>query len=262
MHDYANIAGILTDAGGNGIDLSYPASAGVFINPNSGPPLNQMPNNTWNGSSYLRDIVFVPAGSTAVFPDMAVQGNANVIPDGYSSPNATNNTYFGTVSAGGGTADLSFVITNTGTAPLNLTATPGVAITGPQAGDFKVAAQPTTPIPPGGSSALTIRFAPSAAGLRKAIVSIQNDDKNPFLFSISGTGGAAPPRITFTVISADLSTGNVNLHWQSQGQQVQVQRANAVTGPFAPIGAPQSGTSYTDPGILKTNTRAFYRISY
>ncbi len=259
MHDYANIAGILTDASGNGIDLSYPASAGVFINPANGPPLNQMPNQTWNGSSYLRDIVFVSAGSAAVFPDIAVEGNANPIPDGYSSPDATNNTYLGAASAGGGTADLSFVITNAGTAPLNLTGTPAVAITGPQAGDFKVVAQPSTPIPPGGSSRLTIRFAPSATGVRKAIVSIQNDDKNPFYFSISGTGNT-PVRIT--AITPDLKAGNVTLQWQGPGQQFQVQRANAVTGPFTPIGAPQSGTTYTDLGILKTNASAFYRISY
>ncbi len=244
------------------MDLSYPASAGVFINPNNGgPPLNTMPNQTWNGSSYLRDIVFVPAGSTGVFADMAVEGNANSIPDGYSSPNATNNTYFGTAATGGGAVDLTFLIPNAGTAPLNLTATPAVAITGPQAGDFKVVTQPATPIAPGGSSSLTIRFAPLAAGVRNAIVSIQNDDKNPFYFSISGTGNVVP-RVTITSITTDLNTGNVKLQWSGQGQQFQVYRANKVTGPFNPIGAPQSGNSYTDLGILKTNASAFYRIGY
>jgi len=259
MHDYANIAGILTDAGGNGVDLSYPASAGVFINPNAGPPLNTMPNQSWNGSSYLRDIVFVPAGSSAVVPDMGLIGNGNLIPDGYSSPNATNNTDFGAAPAGGGTADLSLVITNSGTAPLNLTGTPAVGFTGPQAGDFKVVTQPATPIPPSGKSTLTLRFAPSATGPRKALVSIQNDDKNPFYFAISGTG-SQPFRLTS--ITPDLKTGNVTLQWLGPGQQFQVLRATAVTGPFTPIGAPQPGTSYTDPGILKTNASAFYRIRY
>jgi len=265
MHDYANIAGILTDAGGNGLDLSYPASAGVFINPPNSPgppPLNVMPDQTWNGSSYLRDIVFVPAGSTAVFPVMAVQGNANPIPDGYSSPVATNNTYFGVSAAGGGTADRSFVITNSGTAPLNLTATPRVAITGPQANDFKVVTEPTTPIAAGNSSALTIRFQPSALGLRKALVTIGNDDKNPFYFAISGTGTNAPAPFRIGAATPNLSTGDILLTWQGGTPPYQVQRAMAVTGPFVPIGAPQAGTSYTDLGILKTNAAAFYRISY
>jgi hypothetical protein len=255
MHDFAYIVGVLTDRGGNGIDLSYPASAGVF----GGPSLNTMPNQSFAGNSYLRDIVFVPAGSSVDFPDMSVMGNGNFIPDGYSSPNATNNTDFGAASAGGGTADLSFVITNAGTAPLNLTGTPAVGITGPQAGDFKMITQPATPIPPGGTSTLTLRFAPSATGLRKALITIQNDDKNPFYFAVSGTG-SMPFRMTS--ITPDLQTGNVTLQWQGPSQQFQVLRATSATGPFTPIGAPQPGTSYTDPGILKTNASAFYRIRY
>src|ERR1039457_2626625 len=94
-------------------------------------------------------------GSTAQFPVMAVQGNGNSIPDGWSSPAATNNTLFGSTSAGGGTTDLSLVIINSG------------------------------------SSSLRIRFSPSTTGFRQAVVSIQNDDKNPFYFAISGTG--SPP---------------------------------------------------------------------
>jgi hypothetical protein len=250
MHNYANIAGILTDGGDNGLDLSYPSSAGVFLE-----GLGTMPYKTWNGSSYLRDVVFVPQGSTAQFPVMGLQGNANVIPDGYSSPAATNNTDFGTTSG----TNLSFVITNSGTAPLNLTGTPLVAMTGPQAADFKIVTPPTTPIPPGGNSTFTIRFAPSATGVRKAIVSIQNDDKNPFYFTISGTG---TPGLKITAVTTDLASGSVTLQWQSPGQPVQVERANSVTGRFAPVGAPQTGSSYTDAGVMKTNATTFYRLSY
>ncbi len=265
MHDYANIAGILTDAGGNGLDLSYPTNAGVFLNPPNSPgppPLNQMPDQSWNGSSYLRDIVFVPQGSSAVFPVMGVMGNANSISDGYSSPVASNNTYFGTAPANAGTVDLSFTLTNSGSAPLNLTTTPQVAISGPQASDFKVVTQPTTPIAAGGSSALTIRFQPSALGLRKARVTIDNDDKNPFYFAVSGTGTNAPAPFKISKVTPNLTTGDAVLTWQGGTPPYQVRRAMAVTGPFIPIGAPQSGTSYTDLGILKTNAVTFYRISY
>ena len=66
----------------------------------------------------------------------------------------------------------------------------------------------------------------------------------------------------FHHVSAMRKTGNVTLQWLGPSQQFQVLRATAATGPFTPIGAPQPGTSYTDPGILKTNARAFYRIRY
>lgn len=254
MHDYANEPGVLINGGGNGLNLAYPPSAGVFTT-----TLGAMPDSSWNGSSYLRDIVFLPSTTTTTFPDMVVQGNDALIQDGYSSPVGTNNTDFGHAAAGAGTVDRSFAINNAGAAPLNLTGTPQVAITGPQAADFEVLSQPATPVPPGGTSTLTIRFKPSVAGLRKALVSIQNDDKNPYYFSISGTGDVAP---RITAITADLNTGNVTLQWAGQGHQVQVERAETLAGPFTNIGSPQTGSSYTDVGVLKTNASAFYRIQY
>jgi len=254
--DYANIAADVPVAGDNGLHLSYPADAGVF-NENLA---DTMPFKSWNHSSYLRDVVFVPAGSTATFPNLAVQGNNLLIPDGFSSPTGTNNTDFGPAAVGGGTADRTFVITNTGTAPLNLSATPKVAITSPQAGDFTVLAQPASPIPPGGSSELTIRFAPAATGARRALVSIENNDKNPFYFSIAGTGTAAQVRPRIVSLTPNLTTGDVTLGWQDGGPQFQVEKATTVTGQFQPLSPVQSERTFTDPGVLKTNTQNFYRV--
>ena len=254
--DYANIAADVPVAGNNGLHLSYPADAGVF-NENLA---DTMPFKSWNHSSYLRDVVFVPAGSTATFPNLAVQGNNLLIPDGFSSPTGTNNTDFGPAAVGGGTADRTFVITNTGTAPLNLSATPKVAITSPQAGDFTVLAQPASPIPPGGSSELTIRFAPAATGARRALVSIENNDKNPFYFSIAGTGTAAQVRPRIVSLTPNLTTGDVTLGWQDGGPQFQVEKATTVTGQFQPLSPVQSERTFTDPGVLKTNTQNFYRV--
>jgi hypothetical protein len=161
---------------------------------------------------------------------------------------------------GGGALDRTFVITNTGTAPLNLSATPKVAITGPQAGDFTVLAQPSTPIPPGGSSELTIRFAPAATGARNALVSIENDDKNPFYFSIAGTGAAAQVKPRIVSITPNLTTGDVTLGWQDGGPQFQVEKAATVTGQFQPVGPVQTERTFTDLGVLKTNAQTFYRV--
>src|SRR6185503_10928924 len=86
----------------------------------------------------------------------------------------------------------TFTIANVGTAPLNLSGTPKVAITGPQASDFTVITQPTSPLAAGANSTFTIGFSPAAAGVRNATVSIQNDgDKNPVNLAIIGTGAAA-----------------------------------------------------------------------
>jgi hypothetical protein len=255
MRDYANVAADVPDGGNNGRHLSYPPNAGVF-NENL---VDTMPYKFWNASSYLRDVVFVPEGSTTAFPNLAVQGNNLLIPDGFSSPTGTNNTDFGAAAVGGGAVNRTFVITNTGTAPLHLSATPKVAITGSQAGDFTVLAQPATPIAPGGSSELTIRFAPAATGARNALVSIENDDKNPFYFSIAGTGTAAPKPLRITHIQLQ-PTGGVLLRWEGDGSLFQVWKASTVNGQFVPLGGEVSATEFTDTAAPADQSQKFYRI--
>ncbi len=99
---------------------------------------------------------------------------------------------FGTKTIGTNT-DLVFTISNSGTAALDLTGSPLVAISGNA--DFTIFAQPTTdPVPAsGGSTTFTVRFNPQATGARSATVSIASDDsdENPFTFSVTGTGQTA-----------------------------------------------------------------------
>ncbi|HMG74860.1 MAG TPA: LamG-like jellyroll fold domain-containing protein [Pyrinomonadaceae bacterium] len=122
-------------------------------------------------------------------PEIDVQGNGNSIADGSTAPQTSDGTDFGTVSLGNALTH-SFVILNTGAGTLNLSGTPKVDITGPNAGDFVVAAQPSSTVAASSNTTFTIQFAPSAAGLRTATVSIANDDanENPYDFSIQGTG--------------------------------------------------------------------------
>jgi hypothetical protein len=259
MRNYANIPGVVASGGSNGQHLSYPANAGVFIDNQPGA----MPTQSYNGSTYLRDIVFVPATNTIGFPRMAVIGNANLIPDGYSSPVATNYTDFGLGSAGAGAVERTFVITNSGNAPLKLVGTPLVEVQGANAGEFSVVAEPADTIPAGGTASFTIRFSPAAVGARRAVMAIQNDDKNPYYFTVSGTGDQVVP-ITFRVtsITTDIAAGNVTIQWEGPDQQFQVERATSASGPFAPLGAPQSAKSYTDVGALQNNAQLFYRVRY
>jgi len=255
MRDYANIAADVGAGGNNGLHLSYAPDAGVFLEND----VNARPFKTWNSSSYLRDIIFVPATNTIKFPLMAVTGNSSPIPDGYSSPSADNHTDFGHGTMGGGAVERTFVITNVGAGALHLIGTPLVGIAGPQAGDFAVVAQPPASVAPGGAVSFKIRFSPAATGARKALVAIENDDKNPYYFAISGTGDVL---FRMTSITTDLGAGNVTFQWSGPDQSFQVERAFSASGPFTPIGSPQTSKSYTDVGILQTNARTFYRVRY
>uniref|UniRef100_UPI0040479353 LamG-like jellyroll fold domain-containing protein n=1 Tax=Mariniflexile sp. TaxID=1979402 RepID=UPI0040479353 len=99
-----------------------------------------------------------------------------------SIPKASNGTYFGAVEVGA-TVTRNYIIANTGSCPLNITA---VNIT---AGDFNVVPSSfTATIASGSSTVMPIKFAPSGApGTRTATVSIVNSDaaNTPFTFNVS-----------------------------------------------------------------------------
>lgn len=67
-------------------------------------------------------------------------------------------------------------------------------ITGVQAGDFSIVANPALTIAPGNEATMMIRFIPSVAGVRTALVAFQNNDSNesPYGFVIQGTGTVGP----------------------------------------------------------------------
>ena len=124
-------------------------------------------------------------------PEINITGNGNNIVDGDTTPIVTDDTDFGNVDVAAGTNANIFTIENTGTASLNLTdASPYISITGTNAADFTLTANPTTPIAASGNTTFTVTFNPSATGLRTATVSIANDDsdENPYTFDIQGTG--------------------------------------------------------------------------
>jgi len=125
-------------------------------------------------------------------PDIVV-AQAGALTDGVSSVD------FGVVSAPRGSAQLSFTITNPGTAGL---ASLAIGKDGADAGDFTVSALSATSIPVGtGTVTFTVTFSPSAVGVRTAAIHITNDVpglKNPFDIVLTGTGFNVAP-----VIGAD-----------------------------------------------------------
>jgi hypothetical protein len=130
---------------------------------------------------------------TATGPEMDLRGNGKLIVSGDGSPSVLDGTHFGSLNVGSGFQDSSFTIQNVGNAPLALTGTPRVRVTGPEAGDFIVTQPTNSTIAPGGTATFTVRFDPSARGLRTATVSIANDDstENPYTFTVEGGGVAA-----------------------------------------------------------------------
>ena len=137
---------------------------------------------------------------TGTGPEINVQYNGTSIPDGDASPGSGDGTDFGETNAAFGSVAHTFTVENTGGAPLSLTGTPLVDITGTHAGDFTVTSLPASIVAGGGGTTFEISFDPSAPGLREAQISIANDDsdENPYNFAIQGTG-----TVTFSDVLPD-----------------------------------------------------------
>jgi predicted outer membrane repeat protein len=145
--------------------------------------------------------------ASAVEPEINITGNAVPIADGDASPTTADHTDFGSVVTAGGTQDRTFTIANSGSANL---AVYTVLISGTHAADFSVTAQPATPVASGGgTTTFTVRFDPSADGLRSAIITLANNDssENPYNFNIQGTGSAATPEIALSQGATPIADG-------------------------------------------------------
>ncbi|MCK5149165.1 choice-of-anchor D domain-containing protein, partial [bacterium] len=136
---------------------------------------------TWHGAPTI----------SVVWAGMGVEGQSNYIPSGDTTPATADDTDFGSAGANVGTVDHTFTIANYNTSSLALGGDPKVAITGANAGDFTVTAQPSSPLAQDATTTFTVQFAPTATGTRSATVSIANDCiyENPtYTFTIQGLG--------------------------------------------------------------------------
>jgi len=99
----------------------------------------------------------------------------------------------------GANAETGFTISNLGTLlDLNLTGSPRVGITG-HTTDFTITPEPepSATIAPGGSTTFTVRFAPTAVGLRSAQLLIESNDSNEgtYIINLTGTGISPGPLV-------------------------------------------------------------------
>ena len=128
--------------------------------------------------------------SVPAVPEISVEGNGTIIPDGDTNPSNADHTDFGSADIDTGSITRTFTIHNTGMDSLSLSGTPMVTLSGIHVNDFSVTAQPTSPIAAGDSTTFQVRFDPSVVGLRQTNISISNTDcdENPYDFNIQGTG--------------------------------------------------------------------------
>lgn len=138
-------------------------------------------------------------------PEMDVLNGATSIADG--GTDALGNVPFGSVQS------VTYTIENTGSVTLNLTGTPVVVVTaGTNTQNVAVVAQPTASVAAAGTVAFTVNFEVVTAAAFDFTVSIANDDsdENPYDWTVSGTGVAAPEMdVSRAVGVADGSTDAV-----------------------------------------------------
>ncbi|MBG0783665.1 MAG: choice-of-anchor D domain-containing protein [Anaerolineaceae bacterium] len=122
--------------------------------------------------------------------EISVSGNGIPISQGDNSPSTLDGTDFGEVEVGGDSVQVIFTIQNIGGSALELTGSPLIEITGTNAGDFSVIAQPASTINGGSSTTFTVSFSPSGLGYRGAQIHIPNNDADEggFYFAIQGFG--------------------------------------------------------------------------
>ena len=148
-------------------------------------------------------------GTGIASPEIDILGNGVSIANSDATPSVADSTIFEDTILDS-TSWVTYSIENTGSAILTLTgASPYIVISGAHASDFAVTLIPQSTISAGGGTTdFTIRFIPSAEGVRTATISVasNDNDENPYTFSISATGLPMPLPELFLVETVDLTT--------------------------------------------------------
>ena len=201
---------VLTGSGPTYITISGAHAADFTVTANPSTPISNGANTSFNitfdpSASGLRTASVsisnndsnenpynfnIQGTGVAPGPEIDITGNSLSIVDGDTTPSTGDDTDFGSLSVAGATNANTFTIENTGTSVLTVGS---ITISGANAGDFTVTANPSGFVSAGNSTTFEITFDPSNTGIRTATISIVNDDsdENPYNFNVQGTGTAA-----------------------------------------------------------------------
>lgn len=133
----------------------------------------------------------IQGGGKPPLPEIEISGNGATIENGDTTPSPDDHTTFEALYIGiPGTFSRTYTVQNLGTAELNLNGVPKVAVSGSDAADFTVTAQPASPVAISGSTSFEVTFelVSITAGNKTATLTIANDDddENPYTFNIQG----------------------------------------------------------------------------
>jgi len=155
--------------------------------------------NSPGQGNYFALVTLTSSGGTFTFviqangpsPRMRVVGNNQEIANGATTVSTTNFTDYGTRGLNSPLVR-AFTIQNPGSlgaqAPLQMTGTPRVVLSGPGASMFTVTIQPGATVGVNSSTQFRIQYRPTAVGCHWAQVSIANNDpmRNPYTFVVRG----------------------------------------------------------------------------
>jgi len=157
---------------------------------------------------------FAVRGTATYLPEINIKGNNVSIIDGDNTPGTTNYTDFGSVTTSA-SFTRNFVIQNTGMGNLSVS---GITFSGANASEFVLFGAPSFPltIVPGDSQTITVKFAPTAGGVRNATINVASNDADEAIydFALKGTGVALPEINVkgngFSIMDGDVTAGAAN----------------------------------------------------
>lgn len=153
----------------------------------------------------------VPIGGTPDIGAYEYQGTGGVpeinVTDGTDNISVNGTYAFGAKTLNSNT-DKIFTIENLGDANLTLSGSPILALTGTNADQFSIQAQPTTPIAASAHVHFTLRFTPTSAGAKVAAIAIGNNDADEATYTINLTGTGTDPEINVKHGVTSMVSGN------------------------------------------------------
>ncbi|MEM7538329.1 MAG: choice-of-anchor D domain-containing protein, partial [Chloroflexota bacterium] len=139
-----------------------------------------------NNDSDENPYTFAVQGA-GLLPEIALTGQGGAIVNGSTTPTTTNGTDFGAAALGVPVVQ-TFTISNTAVATLTLTLP--ITISGANASNFAVTANPATDVAGSSVTTFQLTFLPTISGTHSATIEIGNNDgdEHPYTFAIEGVG--------------------------------------------------------------------------
>ena len=161
-------------------------------------------NNDVDENPYTFSLTGIGTG-----PEINIQGGSpytNIV-SGDTTATTTEGSDFGAQLVASGAVTRTFRIQNSGTAALTIGA---ISFSGAAAIDFSVTTAPSSSVAVSGNTEFIVTFNPSTTGTREAVISIINndDDENPYTFSLIGIGTGPEINIQGGSPSVDIASGD------------------------------------------------------